>query len=292
MSISNNPAASGSSFTLDMGKDSVTGNLVQKVALTEPAGGTFITPMQQTGGSVTALSSGAITNPTSVLTRPSSAVTASVTATGSGPCTFTWTGNPLVNGQTVVLGGTAVPAGFTAGLTYFAVNVAGNAFQLALTLGGAAIASTNSGTAVTATLTYASGELVGSAVAAGSIVVPAWAMAATGALMNRVRVRTNATSGWNGVNLSINLWTAAPTYTNGDAQPYAPATGSAAWVANFLVGLTQFGDGSTGAGQLTGTNQMALKLAALQNIFWDVQILSAATPIAGQTFTLIPELMN
>jgi hypothetical protein len=69
MTITNNPAASGSAFTLDMGKDSVTGNQVQKVALTEPAGGTFITPMQQTGGSVTSLSSGAITNPTALFTR-------------------------------------------------------------------------------------------------------------------------------------------------------------------------------------------------------------------------------
>lgn len=54
MSLSNNPLASGSTFTLDMGKDSITGNQVQKTALVEPAGGTFITPMQQTGGSVTA----------------------------------------------------------------------------------------------------------------------------------------------------------------------------------------------------------------------------------------------
>jgi hypothetical protein len=114
MSISNNPMASGSAFTLDMGKDSVTGNVVQKVALTEPSGGQFISPMQQNGGTVTALSSGAITNPTSVLTRPSSLVTASVTQAIASPSVFTWIGNPLTNGQTVVLGGrqrTASPSG-------------------------------------------------------------------------------------------------------------------------------------------------------------------------------------
>jgi hypothetical protein len=293
MSITNNPLASGSAFTLDMGKDSSTGNQVQKVALTEPAGGTFITPMQQTGGSVTALSSGAVVNPTSVLTRPSTAVTSSVTATASGPCTFTWTGNPLVNGQTVVLGGTTVPAGFTAGITYFVVNVSGNTFQLALTVGGSAIASTSTGTAVTATLVYATNELIASATAPGSIAVPNWALPSTGILINRVRLLTNALSGWNAVTLSVNLWSAAPTYTNGDGQPYAPATGSASWLANFLVGLTQYGDGAAGAGQLTGSNQVAIKVGSLQNIWWDVAIQSSNIfPIASQTFTLTTELMQ
>jgi hypothetical protein len=46
MTITNSPTASGSSFTLDMGQDSATTNKVQKIALTEPAGGTFIIPAQ------------------------------------------------------------------------------------------------------------------------------------------------------------------------------------------------------------------------------------------------------
>jgi hypothetical protein len=61
---------------------------------------------------VTSLSSGAITNPASVLTRPSSAVSAVVSAT-NGSAVFVWTGNPLVNGQSVILTG-AVPTAFTA----------------------------------------------------------------------------------------------------------------------------------------------------------------------------------
>ncbi len=46
MTITNNPISSGASFTLDMGKDSATGNQVQKVFQAEPAGGTFIIPAQ------------------------------------------------------------------------------------------------------------------------------------------------------------------------------------------------------------------------------------------------------
>jgi hypothetical protein len=290
MTITNNPAASGSAFTLDMGKDSVTGNQVQKVALTEPAGGTFITPMQQTGGSVTSLSSGAITNPTALFTRPSSAVTASVTQTIASPSVFTWAGNPLVNGQTVILGGTPA-SGFSRGVPYYVVAVAGNTFQLAATFGGAAIAGTGSSSAVTATLVYSPGALIASS--ATSPVVPSFAIAtsAGGVILPRVRVLTNATSGWGGANLSVNLWSAAPTYATGDGGPYAPS-GAANWLANFLVSLTQFGDGAAGGGGLTSANEMALKLASGTSIFADIQILSVANPIVGQTFTLVPELLN
>jgi hypothetical protein len=63
-----------------------------------------------------------------------------------------------------------------------------------------------------------------------------------------------------------------PTYTGGDAQLYAPLTGSAAWLANFLVTLTQFGDGAVGGGQLTVANETALTLPSGTAIFWDLRI--------------------
>jgi hypothetical protein len=70
------------------------------------------------------------------------------------------------------------------------------------------------------------------------------------------------------------------------------ATGSAGWLANFLFSLTQFGDGAIGAGPLTGANEIALKLASGTSVFWDLQILNAATPISGQTFLLTGEILN
>jgi hypothetical protein len=244
---------------------------------------------------VTSLSSGAITNPTSTLARPANSV-ANVAVSRTVSPYFTWSGNPpLVNGQGVILGGTTIPAGFNVGLTYYVRDVAGNAFNLAGTVGAAAIVPTSTGTAVTAQLYYKPNDLVGSAGVAGSIVVPSFsiASAAGGAILPRIRIRTSLSPfSWQGVNLSINLWSAAPTYTNGDAQPYAIATGSATWLANYLVTLTQFGDGAVGAAQLTGANEMALKLASGTAVYWDLQILSYVGPAASQTFTLIPELLN
>lgn len=85
-------------------------------------------------------------------------VSASVTATSASPCVFTWSGGVLpaaaIAGAAVVLGGTAVPTGFTAGTVYYLVNPTplSGTFSLAATPGGSAINSSSTGTAVTATI--------------------------------------------------------------------------------------------------------------------------------------------
>jgi hypothetical protein len=314
--ITNNPIASGSSFTLDTGLDSTTKDTVQKQVIAEPTGGTFITPMQQTGGSVTALSSGAIINPVATLTRPASVVSASVTATSASPCVFTWTGNPLVNGQSVVLGGTAVPAGFTAGTPYFVVGVSGNTFQLSTTFGGGAAGSSSTGTAVTATFVYRPGSLIASSnilLAAGITpsfspsgvgpVVPFFSLGpGGGGIFPRVRVLTNVPgtllagvytgSGWDNVSISINFWSAPPSYASADGAPYAVATGAANWLANYVVIMAQDGDGARGGGALTGANELALKLLSPASLVYvDIQILSQAIPVASQMIIVAPETL-
>lgn len=70
------------------------------------------------------------------------------TATNATPCVFTGSGTSFVNGTPVVLSGGSPPAGFTNGTVYYVVasGVAGaGTFELAATLGGAAIASTSTG---------------------------------------------------------------------------------------------------------------------------------------------------
>src|SRR5437660_138343 len=73
------------------------------------------------------------------------------------------------------------------------------------------------------TTAYAANQLIASSTTAASIVVPSFATVAGAGILPRLRLRTNAPSGWGGINLSINLWSAAPTYTNGDSGAYAPA---------------------------------------------------------------------
>jgi len=158
--------------------------------------------------------------------------------------------------------------------------------------GGAITNPTSTLTRPANTTAYAANQLIASNTTAASVVVPFFATLMGAVILPRLRLRTNVTTGWGGVSLSLNLWGAAPTYSNGDGGAYAVATGSANWLGNFLITLSQFGDGAIGGGPLTGANELALKLASGTSVFWDMQILSAATPVSGQTFTLVPELLN
>jgi hypothetical protein len=77
----------------------------------------------------------------------------SFTATNAAPCVFTATGSAYANGNAVTLTGGSLPAGFTAGTTYYVVSASGTSFSLAATSGGSAIASTSTGSGTVATAT-------------------------------------------------------------------------------------------------------------------------------------------
>lgn len=62
----------------------------------------------------------------------------------ASPAVFTG-GCPIPNGTTMVLSGTTIPTGFTAGTIYFVVNTSGNTFQLSATSGGSAINASGAG---------------------------------------------------------------------------------------------------------------------------------------------------
>lgn len=147
----------------------------------------------------------------------------------------------------------------------------------------------------TNTTNYAQGQLIASNVTAGSIVVPSFAIvnSAGGAEIQRIRLRTTATSNW-GTTFTVNLWTTAPTYTNGDGGTYAVATGSAAHLCTLNITLTQYGDGAAGEAQPNVGNACGVKLASGTAISWDLQYTGSAslTPLSGQTFTVTPETLN
>jgi hypothetical protein len=77
-----------------------------------------------------------------------------VTATSATPAVFTITAGQTTQGLQnylpVVLSGTTAPTGFTLGTTYYTIAVSGATFELSATVGGAAIASSSTGTAVVA----------------------------------------------------------------------------------------------------------------------------------------------
>jgi hypothetical protein len=83
-----------------------------------------------------------------------SGTTATVTITMASPAVVTWTANGLANGQAVAFSTTgALPTGLIAGVVDYVVSAATNTFEVAATVGGAAIntSGTQSGTQTAST---------------------------------------------------------------------------------------------------------------------------------------------
>lgn len=122
------------------------------------------------------------------------------TATSASPCVFTATGSAYANGTQVMLTGTSLPAGFTAGTSYFVVAASGTSFELAATSGGSAVNSTSTGAGTVAavcsilrntngngggvgpTVTIPPGQTVAVFVRAGANITPTYTQAPTWAV--------------------------------------------------------------------------------------------------------------
>jgi hypothetical protein len=150
-------------------------------------------------------------------------------------------------------------------------------------------APTSSLTRPSNTTAYAAGQLIGSNLVAGSLVVPSFSVPANTPIISALRLWTNVTTGWAGAIINMNLWTAAPTYSNPDGGAYAVATGAGSWIGQFSVSLNQFADGASGRAGVSNGPAIVLP-ASLTTVYWDMQIFSAITPISGQVFHLTAEM--
>jgi hypothetical protein len=81
------------------------------------------------------------------------------------------------------------------------------------------------------TTAYSAAQLVANNATAGSVTVPSFALPSNNvdALIPRLRLSINdsTSTAWGSVGVQIDLWSAAPTFSNGDRGTFAIATGSA-----------------------------------------------------------------
>lgn len=139
---------------------------------------------------------------------------------------------------------------------------------------------------------YTTGQLVASNTVAASVVSPSWVNDAPVGDLNltKLLLLTNAITGWGALSVLVNLWSSAPTYTNGDGGTYAVATGAAKFLGQFSGKFVQFADGA--AAELIPAVGVSIQIEAARGagVYWDLQVVGSATPKSGQTFTLqVPE---
>ena len=169
-----------------------------------------------------------------------------------------------------------------------------------------AVAANQNGTwAVTPTLTavstlsltssttaYTSGQLVANNGTAGSITNPSFSMPALGGAITRLRLYTTDTlsTAWASASVQIDLWSAAPTWTNGDHATWLPATGSASHIASYSCTFPSavWGDGI--ATECT-INQGNYASTVATTIYWSVQATSGSGVLtASRALKLVAEL--
>jgi hypothetical protein len=153
-------------------------------------------------------------------------------------------------------------------------------------------------TLTSTTTAYTAGQLVANNATAGSITTPSFTILNQGAAIGRLRLISNDTTStaWVNAQLQVDLWTATPTWTNGDRGTWLPATGSASHLAIFTCVAfpgTVWGDGlATECAPATGSYAIP-KLATGSTIFWSLKVLvGGGTTGASKTLTLIPEALN
>ena len=162
-------------------------------------------------------------------------------------------------------------------------------------------AATNSPSLLTTgtATSLSAGQIIASSSTAGSIVVPSFSIAyANGsAIVPKLILVTNATSGWSAAQTQIDTWSSAPTFTNGDGGTYAVATGSANYLGSYtctfggVSGSANLGQAGDGAYAECVPNSGTVNIPKLSNgnlVYWSMLSLSTVTKASGATFTVRP----
>ena len=182
----------------------------------------------------------------------------------------------------------------------FATSLA--AFTLAGVLGAFGQATTPANPTSTMTLTAVStargaNTLVANSATAGSVVVSSFPISAQyrSAMQPGLRLSVNdpTSTGWGGVSVQVDEWSAAPTFTNGDRGAFAVATGSASHLGSFTCTFAAVaGDGAYAeCSPLVGNVRIP---AGIGTVYWTVEATSATgvTSASATTMTLTAEVLE
>ena len=129
---------------------------------------------------------------------------------------------------------------------------------------------------------YTAGQLIANNATAGSVTSPSITFPAAGGAAPRLRLWSDDTTAtaWAGASVQIDLWDAAPTWTNGDHAAWLPATGSAHHIAAYSCAFPAavWGDGI--ATECT-PNQGSYASIVATTVYWSAEATSGSGVLGG-----------
>ncbi len=153
-------------------------------------------------------------------------------------------------------------------------------------------------TPASTTTAYSAGQLISNNATAGSIVVPSFVIANSGggAVIAGLTlgIADTTSTAWPSALIQIDLWRAAPTFTNGDRGVYLVSTGTANYVGSYscLMGPAS-GDGYYGACTPMGPALLPVALASTATVFWTMKaVTTGGTVGAAKVFTVTAQALN
>ena len=142
-------------------------------------------------------------------------------------------------------------------------------------------------TLTSATTAYSANQLIANSATAGQVTVPVVILPKPTTFIPRVRLSSNdaTTTAWPAQTIQIDLWSSAPTFTNGDRAAFAVATGS----ANHLGAYTCIMSASNGDGYYAECGPAVGSAPAYalntSSLYWTAQAITGSG-VTGATKTL------
>lgn len=125
--------------------------------------------------------------------------------------------------------------------------------------------------------------------------MPSFSMTNTAGIISRLRLTSNDTTStsWGAQTITVDLWSAAPTFTNGDRGAYSPATGTANHLGSFTCVMSAvYGDGLYAECNPVVGNFALLKLSGT-SVYWSLTATTGSGVTgASKVFTLTAEVTN
>jgi hypothetical protein len=153
------------------------------------------------------------------------------------------------------------------------------------------LSSVSTMTLTSTTTGYTAGQLIANNATAGSVTNSSFTMPTLGGAIPRLRLYSNDTTStaWAGATVQVDLWSASPTWTNGDRGTWLPATGSASHIASYtcIFPSAEWGDGIATECSPTVGNYASVTATT---VYWSLQaVTGSGVTGAGKTMNLIAE---